>query len=130
MSRVSSRYLKFLRFLTGVYPIIHTGSYLVDSFLILNGSHGLYPYYSIMDISFVFSIVLFMLSDVFKFCMWHKLLVINIIICSIADYIDSISPYFIDGYVILYFVELSSSVFSLGSVVSLFFKNRESNGKQ
>lgn len=124
MDRVNSKYLKLLRFMTGIYPVIHTGSYFVDSLLMLSGSGGLYPYYCIMDISFVFSIMLFALSDIFRFCMWHKPLVINMMICSMIDYIYELDFCPIDGYVIVYSILSSSMLFFLGSIISLFFKKQ------
>lgn len=130
MNRVNSKYLKLLRFMTGVYPVIHTGSYFIDSLLALSGSGGLYPYYCIMDISFMFSIILFALSNIFRFCMWHRLLVINMMICSMIDYIYELDCYPIDGYVIVYSILSSSMLFFLGSIISLFFKNKEVNNEK
>ncbi len=130
MNRVNSKYLKLLRFMTGVYPVIHTGSYFIDSLLALSGSGGLYPYYCIMDISFMFSIILFALSNIFRFRMWHRLLVINMMICSMIDYIYELDCYPIDGYVIVYSILSSSMLFFLGSIISLFFKNKEVNNEK
>ncbi len=130
MNRVNSKYLKLLRFMTGVYPVIHTGSYFIDSLLALSGSGGLYPYYCIMDISFMFSIILFALSNIFRFCMWHRLLVINMMICSMIDYIYELDCYPIDGYVIVYSILSSSMLFFLSSIISLFFKNKEVNNEK
>lgn len=130
MNRVNSKYLKLLRFMTGVYPVIHTGSYFIDSLLALSGSGGLYPYYCIMDISFMFSIILFALSNIFRFYMWHRLLVINMMICSMIDYIYELDCYPIDGYVIVYSILSSSMLFFLGSIISLFFKNKEVNNEK
>lgn len=129
MNRVNIKYLKVLKVITGVYPVVHTVSYFTDLMLGLYGVGGLYPYYSAIESSILFSVVLFMLSNVFRFCMWHKLLVVNVIICSIVDYMDSVIPYFVDGYIAWYFLILSSSLFSLGSIISLFFKNREINNE-
>lgn len=130
MNRANSKYLKLLRFMTGVYPVIHTGSYFIDSLLALSGSGGLYPYYCIMDISFMFSIILFALSNIFRFCMWHRLLVINMMICSMIDYIYELDCYPIDGYVIVYSILSSSMLFFLSSIISLFFKNKEVNNEK
>lgn len=130
MNRVNSKYLKLLRFMTGVYPVIHTGSYFIDSLLALSGSGGLYPYYCIMDISFMFSIILFALSNIFRFCMWHRLLVINMMICSMIDYIYELDCYPIDGYVIVYSILSSSMLFFISSIISLFFKNKEVNNEK
>ena len=130
MNRVNSKYLKLLRFMTGVYPVIHTGSYFIDSLLALSGSGGLYPYYCIMDISFMFSIILFALSNIFRFRMWHRLLVINMMICSMIDYIYELDCYPIDGYVIVCSILSSSMLFFLGSIISLFFKNKEVNNEK
>lgn len=130
MNRVNSKYLKLLRFMTGVYPVIHTGSYFIDSLLALSGSGGLYPYYCIMDISFMFSIILFALSNIFRFRMWHRLLVINMMICSMIDYIYELDCYPIDGYVIVYSILSSSMLFFLSSIISLFFKNKEVNNEK
>ena len=130
MNRVNSKYLKLLRFMTGVYPVIHTGSYFIDSLLALSGSGGLYPYYCIMDISFMFSIILFALSNIFRFCMWHRLLGINMMICSMIDYIYELDCYPIDGYVIVYSILSSSMLFFLSSIISLFFKNKEVNNEK
>lgn len=130
MNRVNSKYLKLLRFMTGVYPVIYTGSYFIDSPLALSGSGGLYPYYCIMDISFMFSIILFALSNIFRFCMWHRLLVINMMICSMIDYIYELDCYPIDEYVIVYSILSSSMLFFLGSIISLFFKNKEVNNEK
>lgn len=130
MNRINSKYLKLLRFMTGVYPVIHTGSYFIDSLLALSGSGGLYPYYCIMDISFMFSIILFALSNIFRFCMWHRLLVINMMICSMIDYIYELDCYPIDGYVIVYSILSSSMLFFLSSIISLFFKNKEVNNEK
>ena len=130
MNRVNSKYLKLLRFMTGVYPVRHTGSYFIDSLLALSGSGGLYPYYCIMDISFMFSIILFALSNIFRFCMWHRLLVINMMICSMIDYIYELDCYPIDGYVIVYSILSSSMLFFLSSIISLFFKNKEVNNEK
>lgn len=83
-----------------------------------------------MDISFMFSIILFALSNIFRFCMWHRLLVINMMICSMIDYIYELDCYPIDGYVIVYSILSSSMLFFLGSIISLFFKNKEVNNEK
>lgn len=130
MKRVSSSQIKCLRFITGIYPIIHSISCIVDSLMAIIDMRSLYPYYAIMDASLIFGIVLFMLSNIFKFCLWHRFLVVNIIVCSILDYANETYRCFMDGYTILYLILFSSFSFSLGSIISLFFKNREINGKQ
>lgn len=130
MDRVGSKYLKCLRFITGVYPVVHTISYIVDSLLAINGMRSIYPYYMALDASVILGVILLMLSNVFGFCMWHRLLVINIIVCSILDYVDVLSGNFMDGYVVVYLMSMSSLSFSLGSIILLFFKNKEINGKQ
>lgn len=130
MDRVGSKYLKCLRFTTGVYPIVHTISYIVDSILAINGACSVYPYYMALDASVILGVILLMPSNVFKFCMWHRLLVVNVIVCSILDYVDVLSGHFMDGHIVVYLMLMSSFSFSLGSIISLFFKNKEINGKQ
>lgn len=127
MDRVGSKHLKCLRFITGVYPVVHTISYIADSLLAINGMRSIYPYYMALDSSVILGVILLALSNVFRFCMWHRLLVINIIVCSILDYVDVLSDNFMDGYVVVYLMSMSSLSFSLGSIISLFFKNKEVN---
>lgn len=127
MNRVNSKYLKCLRFTTGVYPIVYTISYIADSILAINSMSGIYPYYMALDASVILGVILLMLSNMFRFCMWHRLLVVNVIMCSILDYIDVLSGNFMDGHVVVYLMLMSSFSFSLGSIISLFFKNKEVN---
>lgn len=129
MNRVNNNHLKVIRLITGVYPVIDAIASFIDSILCLYSGIELYPYYIIIDKSLLFCVILLALSKMFKFCLWHRLLVYSMMICCIIDYANVLYPGLMDGMTSLSAVLMCYSVFSLGSIISLFFKNREINGK-
>lgn len=130
MDRVNNNHLKIIRLITGAYPVVDAIVSLIDSVLCLYGGIEIYPYYIIIDKSLLFCIMLLALSKTFKFCLWHRLLVYSMMICCVIDYANVLYPGLMDGMISLYAVLMCYLAFPLGSIISLFFKNRETNGKQ
>ena len=76
--------------------------------------------YPLFGFSVLWGILMLLLSIVFKFCIWHRLLIYNIIFNSLCEFIsvNSILDFDCDTY--MGFVSVVSSMFLLLSIVTRF----------
>lgn len=132
MKTAEKSYLDLARNIAKVYPIISNVIIIVGCLIDICSIS--------IDIHFTFSVsvgysvyvcgLLFVLSKVFKFCMWHRLLIWNMLLCLLPNVISEIDSELAYSLIPTYISLIISTSFAIGAIMSVFINNIIKNGNK
>lgn len=133
MKTAEKSYINTVRNAVKIYPIIYNFVVLIVSFMDITWDVSI-------DIHFMFSVsvghsiyvcaLLLALSKLFKFCMWHRILIWNMLFCLIPSFITQINPDIAYTLIPAYISLIISTSFSVGAIISVFINNIIKNGNK